>query len=238
MNAADQHSPGATPGPAPIAGVIFDFHHTLVQGADPQTWLDASWPLTGRAGSPRAALGDAGTDDLLHYLDHFWEHARIIDPDSARDLEPVRHREVWDRTIAGAPVVDAVLADALYSTLTTHWDAYDDAVPVLKALRDKGVRLALLSNVGYDLRPSLARLGLDDLVDGVVLSCELGVVKPATAIFQRALDLLGTPASQTLMVGDAWQDDGAAAALGVRTLILPRTEGPVHGLELVLRLVA
>jgi hypothetical protein len=39
------------------------------------------------------------------------------------------------------------------------------------------------------------------------------------------------------MVGDAWQDDAGAAALGVRTLILPRTDDPSHGLELVVRLV-
>jgi hypothetical protein len=38
-------------------------------------------------------------------------------------------------------------------------------------------------------------------------------------------------------VGDAWRDDAGAAALGIRTLILPRTDDPSHGLELVLRLV-
>ncbi len=39
------------------------------------------------------------------------------------------------------------------------------------------------------------------------------------------------------MVGDSWQDDAGAAAIGVRTLVLPRTDGPEHGLDLVLRLV-
>jgi FMN phosphatase YigB (HAD superfamily) len=39
------------------------------------------------------------------------------------------------------------------------------------------------------------------------------------------------------MVGDSPDDDTGAARLGVRTLILPRTRGPVHGLEVVLRLV-
>jgi FMN phosphatase YigB (HAD superfamily) len=39
------------------------------------------------------------------------------------------------------------------------------------------------------------------------------------------------------MVGDTVDDDGAAAHLGMRTLILPRTRGTTHGLEQVLRLV-
>jgi FMN phosphatase YigB (HAD superfamily) len=39
------------------------------------------------------------------------------------------------------------------------------------------------------------------------------------------------------MVGDSWKDDAGAGALGIRTLILPRTRGRVHGLDAVLRLV-
>jgi beta-phosphoglucomutase-like phosphatase (HAD superfamily) len=72
---------------------------------------------------------------------------------------------------------------------------------------------------------------------GVVLSYEVGVVKPDPEIFRRATNLLGLSAEQTLMVGDSWRDDAGAAAIGIRTLILPRTIGPVHGLASVLRLV-
>ena len=52
-----------------------------------------------------------------------------------------------------------------------------------------------------------------------------------------ALDLLDLPGSQTLMVGDSSQDDVGGVFLKIRTLILPRTEGPVHGLGAVLRMV-
>ena len=69
------------------------------------------------------------------------------------------------------------------------------------------------------------------------MSYAVGVVKPDPGIFQRSLEVLDLPASEVLMVGDAWRDDAGAAALGVRTLILPRTDDPSHGLELVLRLV-
>jgi HAD superfamily hydrolase (TIGR01549 family) len=107
----------------------------------------------------------------------------------------------------------------------------------LEALRNKGVRVAMLSNVGFDLTPTLERTGVHALIEGAVLSHAVGVVKPDPGIFQRALDILALPASEVLMVGDAWRDDAGAAALGIRTLILPRTDDPSHGLELVLRLV-
>ncbi len=62
-------------------------------------------------------------------------------------------------------------------------------------------------------------------------------MKPDPAIFELAAKSLGLPAHELLMVGDAVDDDGAAARIGMRTLILPRTRGTTHGLEQVLRLV-
>jgi HAD superfamily hydrolase (TIGR01509 family) len=108
---------------------------------------------------------------------------------------------------------------------------------VLKELKARGQRIVLLSNIGLDIRPHLQQIGMTDLLDGLVLSYEVGVVKPESEIFQHALDLLDVPAAEALMVGDSWRADAGAAALGIRTLVLPRTLGPVHGLAAVLRLV-
>jgi HAD superfamily hydrolase (TIGR01509 family) len=224
-----------TPAP-PIRGVVFDFHHTLAHAGDPEVWLHEAWGNLGRDGDPAATLG-GDYSPAVDFLDQLWEEARVVDPENERDRDPEKHREVFDRVIAAVPGLDLELADALYQIMHRQWDVYDDVLPVLKALRDKGVRVAMLSNVGFDLSPTLARTGVDELLDGVVMSYAVGAVKPDPAIFQNALDTLGLPASEVLMVGDAWQDDAGAAALGVRTLILPRTDDPSHGLELVVRLV-
>ena len=40
----------------------------------------------------------------------------------------------------------------------------------------------------------LEELGLADLVDAVVLSCEIGCAKPSSAIYRSALDRLGVEA--------------------------------------------
>ncbi len=225
------------PAATPIRGVVVDFHHTLVHGGDAARWVRDAWRDLGRDGDPRAVLGPDTFGAAVSFLDRIWEHARDVDPDSHRDLDARRHRDVYDRTVVGAPGVDAELADAMYGLTHLQWATYTDTLPVLQALRDNGTRIVVLSNVGYDLRPVLRRTGIDGLVDGLVMSYEVGVVKPDRGIFQRALDLLGLPAAEVLMVGDAWSDDAAAAALGVRTLILPRTDTDSHGLELVLRLV-
>lgn len=227
----------ALDGPAPIEAVLFDFHSTLVDQGDPRAWLELAWRHAGRAGNVRDALGAQGADELAAWVNRIWEHVLEVDPANERDLSSARHREVYDALMDRVPAVDAPLAAALYEVMLETWVPYDDAVPVLRALKARGLKLALISNVGVDVRGVLARGGMAGLFDAVILSFEVGAVKPHRPIFERALEALGVPASRALMVGDNAHDDAGAARMGIRTLLLPRTQGVEHGLELVLRLV-
>lgn len=230
-------TPHRRPAPVPIDAVLFDFHSTLVDQGDSAAWVQLAWEQAGRTGSHVDALGEEQASRLARAMDVVWESAREVDPDSRRDLDPASHREVWDRLIAGLGGVDDDLAHALYETVLEPWMPYEDAVPTLRALHDRGVRTALVSNVALDVRPVLEKGGLTGLLDAVVLSFEAGVVKPDAAIFTEALAALGVRPEHALMVGDSWKDDAGAAQLGVRTLLLPRTSGPSHGLGLVIGLV-
>ena len=133
------------------------------------------------------------------------------------------------------------MAVALYERILVPdgWVAYADAAATLRALRSAGLPVAAVSNVGFDLRPVLDGLGLLELLDAVVLSCEVGATKPDPRIFAAACAALGADPAQTLMVGDHLEADGGASAAGLRTLILPMTPpGGVHGLAAVLDAVA
>lgn len=213
----------------PIRAVLFDFHATLVDQGEADQWLDAAIAHAGSGGDlepiERAAIIDR--------LDDIWIHARDIDPHSTRDNSAEDHHAVFHGTMDGHAPLE--LRDALYEVMLTMWQAYADSAPVLDALRERGVRTAVLSNVGVDIRPVMEREGLR--ADAVILSCEVGAVKPEPEIFQAALDALQVSVEETLMVGDSWKDDSGAAALGIRTLLLPRTRGATHGLDVVLRLV-
>jgi HAD superfamily hydrolase (TIGR01509 family) len=227
----------AFPTPDRIRGVLFDFHSTLVDQGDAASWIRLAWRHAGRRGDPAHELGTTKVDQIGEWIERIWERAREIDPENRRDLDPVSHRQVYDLLVKDLPAVDEDLARSLYATMLETWIPYEDTIPVLRELHRRGVRTALVSNVGIDVRQVLDRAQLTDLLDAVVLSYEAGVVKPDAAIFAKALALIDVPPQQALMVGDSWRDDAAAAQLGVRTLILPRTSGPSHGLDLVLRLV-
>ncbi|WUH95012.1 HAD-IA family hydrolase [Streptomyces sp. NBC_00433] len=141
-------------------------------------------------------------------------------PDSAqdwarRDLSAELHRRAYtaQSRSSGLPWD---IHDVLYDRhmAPTAWQPYPDAAEVLAALRARGVPVAVVSNIGWDLRPVFAAHGLADLVDAFVLSYEVGRQKPDPAIFSAACAELGLPPRETLMVGDDRRADGGAAALG------------------------
>jgi FMN phosphatase YigB (HAD superfamily) len=219
--------------PAPITGVVFDFHATLVDGGDPHRWVSAA--LQRLASKPD--LSDEDVDGLCRHLHEIWQHAHTIDPASERDLSRELHRDVFSRAVALRPGIKPDLIAALYEVMPEQWVAFEDTRPVLAELKARGVRVVVLSNIGIDIRPCLDRAGVSDLVDGVVLSFEVGLVKPDPAIFRHVLEVLDVPGDQTLMVGDSPRDDVGGVSLGIRTLLLPRTAGPIHGLAAVLPLI-
>ncbi|MCB0896692.1 MAG: HAD family hydrolase [Nocardioides sp.] len=101
----------------------------------------------------------------------------------------------------------------------------DDTVPFLRSLRAAGTRTAFVSNCAENTRPLLDGLGLTALVDELVLSCEVGATKPDRAIFDVALERLGTAPERAVLVDDQQSYCDGAAALGIDTVRIDRTGG-------------
>jgi HAD superfamily hydrolase (TIGR01509 family) len=217
--------------------VLFDFAGTLLVPESREVWVAAVCPDLPAA--EVAALAEAldragrpgGPDPVA--LPRQWVEAY-----ASRDVSTDRHRAVYEALLS--TVVDQDLARRLYerSIAPEGWVPYPDALPVLTELRARGVPVAVVSNVGFDLRAVFAGHGLVELVTAFVLSCEIGVMKPDWEIYRTALAALDLEPQQALMVGDDPRSDGAAVTFGIRTLLLPYSAAPVeHGLGAVLRLV-
>jgi len=102
-----------------------------------------------------------------------------------------------------------------------HFELYEDALPVLDAVRERGLRVGLLSNSARDLGAFVAHHCLT--VDAVLTSGVHGKTKPHETIFRRMLELLGVPACDALMVGDTVEDDvEGALAVGMRAVLVDR----------------
>lgn len=106
--------------------------------------------------------------------------------------------------------------------------APDYAFDFLKELGRK-YRLGILSNYpdGNAIRQSLANTGLDKFFRGVVVSGDLGLVKPHPVPFLTVLDQLGVNAGRAVIVGDNWLADvqGGKQA-GLQAVLTTQWESP------------
>jgi putative hydrolase of the HAD superfamily len=96
---------------------------------------------------------------------------------------------------------------------------YPGAGAVLRSLRQRGYRLGLVSNVSPLAAGPLDRLGLRGYFDAVILSFEVGLLKPDPAIFKLACRRLGVNPAEAAFVADGgFGELDAAAALGMLTV--------------------
>ena len=223
----------------PITAVLFDFAGTLLVPEPREQWVQAVCP----------ELSPAEVAALAGQLDRAGRSggpepeqlpARWADDYAHRDLSTASHRAVYEGLLSTVTGADTERTRRLYDrgTGSTGWVPYPDTVPVLETLRERGVRIAVVSNVGFDLAAVFAGHGLETLVDAFVLSCDVGVMKPHPEIFRRACAALDVRPERALMVGDNPRADAGACDLGIRTLLLPYSPpGRDHGLRAVLQLV-
>jgi HAD superfamily hydrolase (TIGR01509 family) len=146
-----------------------------------------------------------------------------------RDRGKVTIADSYGRTLRAlgvAPdpdlVADICRRDAEYSR--AHVRLCDDTIPFLRWLKSNGVVTALVSNCGDTTRAQLDRLGVSPLVDAVVLSCEVGSIKPYPEIYHAALDELGVAAVDAVFIDDQPVFCAGAEAVGVRAVQIDRGE--------------
>jgi HAD superfamily hydrolase (TIGR01509 family) len=101
---------------------------------------------------------------------------------------------------------------------------YDDALPFLRAVRARGLKIAIVSNCSEHPRDLLGSNGVAELADTLVLSYEVGAEKPAAAIFTRALEQLDVPASRAVFINDQPSYCAGATAVGITAVQIVRGE--------------
>jgi putative hydrolase of the HAD superfamily len=112
---------------------------------------------------------------------------------------------------------------------SVHFELYDDALPVLDLLRERGLRIGLLSNSSRDLNEFVVHHHVR--ADAVLTSRAHGKTKPHESIFRAMLGLLDVPPGDAVMVGDTIDDDvEGARAVGMQAVLLDR-EGRYPGVD-------
>jgi len=198
-----------------IQAVTFDVGGTLI----------GPWPSVGHVYGEVAALhGYANTkpEILNERFSAAWRAKGNFDHSRRAWLELVK------QSFSGSLDQAAVqkLFDDIYERFAAPvaWQIFDDVQPTLEVLRGRGLKLAVISNWDQRLRPLLARLGLSEFFEPIIVSVEVGFAKPSPQIFERAVSLLGMPARAIIHVGDSFAEDitGAISA-GLHAVLIDRT---------------
>lgn len=207
--------------------LLLDALGTLVELEPPVPLLRAQ--LRERFGLEvsEADARDALRAEIAYYRAH---HDEARDAASLADLRArsaAALRDALPRSCAAlalGPLTEALL-------VALRFRPYPEVPEVLRAARAAGARLVVVSNWDVSLHAVLEETGLAPLLDGVVTSAELGVAKPATAIFARGLALAGAAAEEVVHVGDSVEHDVAGArAAGIVPLLVVRTAETARGL--------
>ena len=190
--------------------VMLDLYDTVADGA----WGDLTQFIIDRIGVDQETLFDAF--DETH-------PARSIGAfgSAEGDIAAV----IRACGVEPGPTVVAELIAMEREVLPARVRLYDDVLPLLRALREKNVSTALVSNCSHSTRPIVDALGLEAEFDAVLLSFEIGAAKPDAAIYYEALDRLGGVSPERAIFVDDQADycDGASA-LGIRALLILRDE--------------
>ncbi|MQA28908.1 MAG: HAD-IA family hydrolase [Luteitalea sp.] len=104
-----------------------------------------------------------------------------------------------------------------------HFELYDDAPAVLRALVADGLRIGLISNSHRCLASFQSHFELHGLIAAAVSSSEHGYMKPHPSIFEAALKLLDVAPREAVMVGDTvGHDIEGALGAGMCAVLIHR----------------
>ena len=178
--------------------------------------LDLDHTLFDTAVSEKAAfeatLGAEGVDEPLRHLEVYIEINLALWAAVERgELTPQEVHVLRFERLAAAIGLDTEpepMAARFAVGLGAHGELFDGARDVLGRLAER-VSLALVTNGLSEVqRARIERLDIGHFFHAVLISAELGVAKPARAMFDAAFDALASPDKKTaLMVGDSLSSD-------------------------------
>jgi len=90
-------------------------------------------------------------------------------------------------------------------------------ITILTSLRPE-YKLGLITNGSRHTRDFLEESGLAPLFNDIIVSSEVGLIKPDVQIFKLALERLDSTPEETLFIDDTKQNVLAAEALGIKAV--------------------
>lgn len=185
-----------------VEAVLFDFEGTLV---------DLQWDLHGAV---KEALEMLNT---LRFPVQRFQGMKY----STLMLEAIRMAQEIGQSVETVREKIGAVYDRFDEDAFTRWSLRSGSEEFLSALKTKGIKAGLVSNVGRKaLEKAVLKLGLHPFFDVVVSRNDVQFMKPSGDGLRLALNRLQVIRDKALYVGDSLDDIRAAKTTGVSVIII------------------
>jgi putative hydrolase of the HAD superfamily len=201
-----------------ITAVVFDFYGTLTPVSPSEAWASNATRLAAVMGVP--------DDALLRVLDDtFPERISGAFGDVRQTLAVIGSR-------LGVRLTDLQLDEAARTRRAVQESMFalrPEALSVIGLLRDRGLRIGLVSDCTSELPDAWPRLPLAALVDAPVFSCVERTRKPDPRLFQAVAQRLPAEPADCLYVGDGGgRELTGSSGIGMRAVLLAGPDWHQH----------
>ena len=216
-----------------IKVITFDFYNTLVKFWPPLEDIQvASCGKMGLTVSRDAMRRGYAKADILFNRANEEEPLSLRSPERRQEFFAEYERLILET--AGVPVSLELASQiwALAIAVPKEFTPFEETLPTLRQLREKGYRLGVITNLRADLEPLIRQAGLSAYLEFCVNSTLAGKEKPHPPIFLEALRRAAVDPEEVLHVGDQVRSDVAGArGVGMQAALLDRGEWhePVDG---------
>lgn len=165
--------------------------------------------------------------DMFETLVTHFESPLYMGKQMASDIgiPETKFREIWDtsdaeRTLGKKSLEDVIeevlrvnncYSEELFQTIISKRKnskvecfkhIHPEIIPLFNALKEMDIKIGLITNCFFEERDVIKESVFWDYFDAVCMSCELGLKKPDTLIFEKCMDDLKLSPDQCLYVGD------------------------------------
>jgi putative hydrolase of the HAD superfamily len=193
-----------------MAAVIFDFYGTLTPVSPSEAWASNAAQLARVLGVTPAAL-------VRELDDSFPERISGALGDVGQTMATIAGR-------LGVTLTPGQLEQAVTTRRAVQEAMFalrPEATGVIGTLRDRGLKIGLVSDCTSELPDAWARLPISALVDAPVFSCVERTRKPDPRLFRTAASRLGVDPASCLYIGDGGgRELTGASAIGMRAVLL------------------
>jgi len=188
-----------------IKAVIFDMYETLITLFDSPLYFGTQMAI------------DAGIEE--EKFQEIWRSAEENRTIGKITLEEILEKILKDNDCFSEEKMNLILNKRIHCKEEAFKHLHIEIVPMLRALKEKGILIGLISNCFSEEAMVIKKSILYPFFDAICLSFDEGIQKPNPAIFKRCIEKLDVQADECLYVGDGGSNElEAAETIGMKAV--------------------